>query len=798
MAASVQPRSRFVAAISVPVHDCLARSPDASRLTARVAGLPGVVAVEHDSEAGVARVHYDIRACSSSLLRAVLHDRLAVLTPPSPPPPARVEIQEIDLVVSVAHETPGRARLLLSRKKGELGDLAARLAGHLSAQPGVTSARACVAGRSVVVSFDKGATSTPALLRTLGPGIAECQPAAANDDSTRRELLKLGLTTAAFGAALTGVFPVPFVLACITLTGIPSFRRAFESLRNRRVKVDVLDATAIAVCILQADAISAGAITTLLAIGDVILDRTRDRARMEITKLIQLDDGEAWLLDEPDQPPRRVSPQELKVGDRIVVYPGTRIPADGIVVDGALTADEKAVTGESLPRERLRGDEVLAASVAVVGQAIIEVTRAGNDTTASRILQILSGVGMKPMTLQDNAEKSADRLVLPTFGIAVAAYALSGALHRLVCVLITDFGTGVRISVPTTALASMTLAARRGVLVKGAQFLERLDEVDTILFDKTGTLTLGVPEVTDVVPLCDVPVHDIVGYAAAAETNQAHPLADAIRRHAQAIGAPLHEPEHGSETYRIGLGLETRVAGKCVRVGNRRLMAQLGVDSEPAAKACEALARRGVSSVLVAIDNRLVGVLGFADAPRKESHEVIRVLRAKGRRKIVLLSGDARAPVEAVARHCGIDEAIAEVLPHEKAEVVKALKAKGRKVAMVGDGINDAPALALADVGISLHGATAVARETADVVLLEGGLERLPKVFALSKDAMGRVKKGLSIVIVPNAAAIVAGALGLITPVIAVVLNNGSTIAAALYAASPLLHRKEKRSREKH
>src|SRR5262249_22200384 len=154
------------------------------------------------------------------------------------------------------------------------------------------------------------------------------------------------------------------------------------------MKVDVLDATAIAVCILQGDPISAGAITTLLAIGDVILDRTRDRARTEITKLIQLDDGEAWLLDQSDLPPRRVRPQDLRAGDRIVVYPGTRIPADGTVVDGAVTADEKAVTGESLPRERVVGSEVLAASVAVVGQAVVEVTRAGSDTTASRIVQI--------------------------------------------------------------------------------------------------------------------------------------------------------------------------------------------------------------------------------------------------------------------------------------------------------------------------------------------------------------------------------------------------------------------------
>jgi Cu2+-exporting ATPase len=222
-------------------------------------------------------------------------------------------------------------------------------------------------------------------------------------------------------------------------------------------------------------------------------------------------------------------------------------------------------------------------------------------------------------------------------------------------------------------------------------------------------------------------------------------------------------------------------------------MRELGIDATSAEPACAGLAQRGVSSVLVALEDKLVGVLGFADEPRKESRAVVHALRAGGRRKIILLSGDARAPVEAVARHCGIDEAIAEVLPHEKAEVVKSLKAKGRKVAMVGDGINDAPALALADVGISLHGATAVACETADVVLLEGGLDRLPEVFALSRDAMKRVREVMGIVIVPNAGAIAIGALGLINPITAAVLNNGSTIAAALYAAFPLMRRRKLR-----
>jgi Cu2+-exporting ATPase len=506
---------------------------------------------------------------------------------------------------------------------------------------------------------------------------------------------------------------------------------------------------------------------------------------------MQLDDGEAFVLDghaHGELVARRAHPRELRPGMRVVVYPGARVPADGKIVDGSLSVDEKALTGESLPRDKGVGDTVMAASVAVVGQAVVEIERAGVDTVAARIVRILEGAGAKPMTLQKNAERYADRLVLPTFGAAGAAWAASGVIDRLTSVLITDFGTGVRVAVPTAALAAMALAAREGVLVKGATFLERLAEADTVIFDKTGTLTQGVPEVARVALLADgISELDVLAYVAAAEGNQTHPIADAIRRRAAETGAPAWTPEHGSETYRIGLGLEACVRGRRVVVGNARLLRELGIDPRSALRVQEEVATAGSSSVIAAIDGRAVAVIAYADAPRPESASVVRALRAGGRRQVLLLSGDAKAPVDAMARLVGIDEAIAEVLPEHKADVVRRLKGEGRRVAMVGDGINDAPALAVADIGISLHGGTDVALETADVVLLEGGLERLPRIFAVADEAMSRVKQVLGVVLVPNALAIAAGAFGLLTPALAATINNGSTVAAAVHAITPLL-----------
>jgi heavy metal translocating P-type ATPase len=750
---------------------------DTEALVRFISDQEGVYAVLYNASSSSFVVRYDERRALPRFLEAALVDRIAALRPRVLATPKRLEI-------SIVHELAGRVRFALS---GGPPEAASRLASFLAALPGVGKARASPATGSVLVSFAPNETTSRSLLDEIARTPPLRWPTEhPSEKPAWVEWAKAGGSFVVMAGAITGLVPVPLMLAGVAATALPPFRRAVLSLALGRVNVDVMDATAITVCLIRAEPITASIITTLLAVGDLILDRTHARARKAISHLMKLDDAEAFTLDAHGSPVR-VHPRTLKPGMRIVVYAGGRVPADGRIVEGSLAVDEKALTGESVPRDRVVGDSVMAASVVVVGQAVVEIERAGSDTVAARIVSILEGAGAKPMTMQRNAERYADRLVLPTFATAGAAWAFSGVLDRLTSVLITDFGTGVRVAVPTAALTAMALAAREGVLVKGATFLERLAEADTIVFDKTGTLTLGVPHVIHVEQLGSMSPIEVLAFASAAEGNQAHPIADAIRRYAAEIGAPTYESALESESYRIGLGLEAHVRGRRVCVGSPRMLRELGIDPHAGERSRAGLAAKGTSSVLVAVDGELVAVIGYADAPRPESAEVVRALRAGGRRRVLLLSGDAREPVEAIARMVGIDEAIADVLPEQKAEVVRRLKAEGRRVAMVGDGINDAPALAVADIGISLHGGTEVALETADVVLLEGGLERLPGVFQLADEAMARVKQVLGVVLVPNALAIAAGALGLINPVVAAVINNGSTIAAAGHAVAPLL-----------
>jgi len=758
------------------VHEPGTATADVQDLTSFILAQTGVAQVEHNAATGQIVIRYDEQQNTGRFLEGALLDQLRLLRPI-----ARVAKP---VEISVAHELPGRARWKVTTNgKGALE----RLAAFVESLPGVERAGASPASGSLLVLYDPQTTTGKAILAQVeetSPNI--WPPGAPAAKAPYVEWVKAGFAGTVMAASITGLVPAPLIIGAVAITAFPPLRRAVQSLANGRLNVDVMDVVAITVSLIRAEPITASVITTLLAVGDLILDRTQARARTAISRLMQLDDGEAFVLLESGKV-KKVHPRELKPGVRIVIYPGGRIPADGLLVEGSLSVDEKALTGESVPRDRLVGDRVMAASVVIHGQAVVEVERAGSDTVAARIVQILEGAGSKPMTLQKNSEKYADRLVLPTFATAGVAWAASGVVDRLTSVLITDFGTGVRVAVPTAALSAMTIAAREGVLVKGATFLERLAEADTIVFDKTGTLTLGVPHVTDVVATAHFSPLEIAGFAASAEGNQHHPIADAIRRHAEETHAPMHECEHNSETYRIGLGLTAKVGGSFVHVGNPRMMRELGIDPAPGEKPREELANGGISSVLVAIDGVLAGVMGYADAPRPESAQVVHALKANGRRRILLLSGDALAPVQAIARRLGIDEAIGEVLPENKADVIRRLKSEGRKVAMVGDGINDAPALAVADIGISLHGGTDVALETADVVLLEGGLERLPVVFAVADEAMARVKQVLGIVLVPNTLAIAAGALGFINPVMAAVINNGSTIGAALHAVMPLL-----------
>lgn len=688
--------------------------------------------------------------------------------------------------VEIIHASNGRVRFRVHGLKREyLPDLARRLATTI----GVAHANANRITKTILVRFEPEATDIAALSRAVDAiemsSLSLEKGESPSEEETQGPLWAVVYNSVLFGASASRLLPGVATGVGVAIAAVPSARRAWSAWRSGRLSVDILDLAAVTIGVGTGKHGTASFITWLLSIGDLVLAQTQRRARTAIRGLLGIGVERAWRLDGSRL--ESVPLERVRRGDRIVVEAGGRIPVDGVIIRGIAVLDEKALTGESRPRRRKRGDRALAASVVVEGEAVLQVERTGADTTAARIVQILESASTRPPSLQREIEAKADWLVLPTCGLAAATGIWGGGTDALTSVLITDFGTGVRIAIPTSVLATMTRAAREGILIKGGHSLERLSRVDCIMFDKTGTLTKGGARIVGIDSVGSMHENEIVRLAASLEVRQRHPVARAILSCAREKGYSdrLLAAVEGL-TYSIGTGIAARVGGRTVVIGGERMMQRHGVALTSVQVRLTSFARQGVSPIFFAIDGKLEALLGYADEPRRESKDVVRALRAAGRRKIMLLSGDSRGPVEAMARRLGIDGAVAELLPEDKANVVQSLQSEGRVVAMIGDGINDAPALAMADVGVSLGGATDVAVETADVVLLSGGLARLPRAFAIADEGMRLVRRGVAMVIAPNALAMALGALSLIGPGVSAAINNGSTVLAALSGLTPL------------
>lgn len=756
-------------------------SAAARALKAWLAERIDVIRFEQRPGTGVFYVDYDDGAALPGRFIRSLRDKIHTINRPGPEP----------FTVTPVHSLKGRVRLRVTGiGQRELATLT-MLAGGL---PGVIGTKHVRGGRTMLVVYDPEKVTE----RFIITGLLKSDPAEWarewHEPAPTRWLAALSGTSTLI-ACVTAAAPFPFLAVAVMLNTVRPLARSIEALREGQVSIDVLDVAATFAALATRRPITAAFVIWMVGIGDFLLDISANSARSALSMLMRRKELQALRM-RPDGRVETIPVGELRAGDHFIVHTGHTVSTDGIVISGIAEVDAKDLTGESRLLPKGPGDPVFASTAVVAGELVIEVDRSGRNTEAAKIEQILNTVGAKPLTLQRQALDIGNKLVLPTFGVAALAAALSGEVERGVCVLITDFGTGFRIAVPTTALTAMTLGAREGVLFKGAQYLERLSKTDVIVFDKTGTLTSGVPEVVEVVTARGLKESALVRWCASAEASHDHPVAKALKSYAKEHDLAFGEPEAGSEEYAVGLGLSARVEGRRVRVGRATWMESQGLRIRASFK--KRLARfekNSTSSLCVALDEEVVGLVCYSDGTRRESAAIVERLKDNGRRRVVLLSGDSPEVVHTLARSVGIDEAAGSLLPHEKAAYIKGLQAGGNVVAMVGDGINDAPALVAADVGISIAGSTDIALETADVVLLEGGLARLEKAFRIADQAISRVRQNLGIIVAPNAIAIGLGALGLIGPPLAAVINNGATLLAVLVGTAPLFRMPSRRPR---
>jgi P-type Cu+ transporter len=683
--------------------------------------------------------------------------------------------------------------------------------------PGVRSVRTDVVNERASVEFDPAAVSIDQMrgaVASIGYRVEERRPSAEPEDAEaaarRAEIRDLTwrvaagafLTAPILFAAMAGeVFEVPDVLTnrwvqlaliipVFLYTGWPIHTVGWRTLRHRTAEMNTLitvgttAAFGYSVIVTIAPGLfpedlrevyfeAVGVILTLILLGRLFEARAKAGTGEAIRTLIGLQPRTACVVRDGEE--HEIAVDEVQVGDVVAVRPGEKVPVDGEIVDGRSSIDESMVTGEPIPATKGPGEAVIGATINQTGAFRFRATKVGKDTMLAQIIELVEQAQASKAPIQRLADQVASYFVPAVIFIAIATFvlwfdfgpspALTFGLVSAVSVLIIACPCALGLATPLSIMVGTGKGAEHGVLIRSAEALETAHKLNTIVLDKTGTITKGEPALTDVVPVESTSEDELLRLVASAERSSEHPLGRAIVRGAEERRIAFVEPDEFDSV--TGRGIDARVDGHGVLVGTGQLLVERGIDASRLEPEAARLAEQGKTAIYSAVDGHPAGVLAVADTLKEDSSRAVRALRDLGL-DVVLITGDNRRTAEAVARQVGIARVLAEVLPEDKAREIRRLQDEGRVVAMVGDGINDAPALAQADVGIAIGTGTDVAIEAADVTLISGALEGVVTSVTLSRETMRNIRQNLFFAFVYNV-------LGI--PV----------AAGALYAASGLL-----------
>ena len=700
-----------------------------------------------------------------------------------------------DTGYALVHSAPGRCRIRVARLRAD-ASVRERVSHRLGNSPLVSSFRLNPACESVTVVhlcaldalFDLLLLPVTQLALVAASQVA-LVPVAKQKQSNPFRAMAWAAAALVLGPA--GGFGLDLLL--IALTGVPIWRRAIRTLAvERRLNVDFLDGLALGIAVLRRQPRTAALMAVMVHLGDVVRELTARQSRGHIRQLMDFHAVQARRI-EADGSVTLVPAQALLSQQMALMLAGDLVPADGMIVSGVASVDQRHITGESVPATRRVGDMVFAGSSIVEGSVTVQITEVGAATVVAKIVQVIEAAPVGETRIQNYAEQFADRLVAPLLGVNVAMLALTGNVDRFMSMAIVDYGTGIRVAAPTSILASMTRAARQGIMIKSGHHVEQLATLRGIAFDKTGTLTCGHLAVLDVKPFhARMGADRVLQLAAAAETQLRHPVARALVLHAEKVRG-LTLPLCDDVQFNIGMGVTAVIAGRRLHVGSERFLRSLGIATGKARSYLAQAESHGYIVLLVALDDSLVGAIACSDAPRPEARAVVAGLRARGVEHIVMLSGDREGVARRVAAQVGIDTVYSEILPQDKAEIVRSLRLKYGPFAMVGDGVNDSPALAQADVGISLADGADIARAAADVVLMEEGLHLLLPAMDICRDGLALVQQNFRLIAGANTLALaLAVPTGLMSPMACTLISNGSGLLATLNAMRPLLSNRKK------
>ena len=581
-------------------------------------------------------------------------------------------------------------------------------------------------------------------------------------------------------------YPLPLRIALAYIKSIKYILKALKSLAKGQLNVSVLDAVAIAVSLIRGDFETASSVMFLLKIGEILEEWTHKKSVSDLANTMSLGIEKVWLKNRNDEEVL-VSTNKVNVGDKIVLRTSNMIPLDGEVIDGGVTVNQSAITGESVAVNKTVGSRVYAGTVVESGECIIKVTQINGQGKYDRIVKMIEDSEKLKSSLESKASNLADRLVPFSLFGTIFTYAITRNVTKALSILMVDYSCALKLTMPVAVLSAINECGNYNATVKGGKYLEALSKANVIVFDKTGTLTNAHPKVADIITFGNNDKAEMLRLAACLEEHFPHSVANAVVNEAKARGLD-HEEQHSKVEYIVAHGISSLVGDEKVVIGSYHFVFEdenctVPQDEQDKFNAIP----NEYSHLYMAINRTLVAVICIEDPIKDNVKQTLDDLRANGIDKIVMMTGDSERTAKAVAEKLGIDEYHAEVMPEDKAMFIEKMQTDGNSVIMVGDGINDSPALSKADVGIAISSGAAIAREIADITVSSDDLNSLVTLKEISNLLMARIRSNYRSIMSFNTALIVLGVVGIIPPTTSAFLHNASTLAFTLKSMTKLM-----------
>ncbi|EKO3782662.1 heavy metal translocating P-type ATPase [Vibrio harveyi] len=671
--------------------------------------------------------------------------------------------------IQVKHHFPGRIRFKASALRHHK-DVSTWIETSLMAIQGISAVRVNESAQSVVVEYDTQLLQA----KTVEERLSQLDLAEATQEEAEHKFTRGDIAMNVIGTIAAALLPNKWgALSTATLIALTLFE-GVSDLKDKNISVEVLDAIAVGLSAWRGDYRTAMMTQSLISLGEYMEQKTSRNSDQLLADLMRPQESIVWRVDGTQR--TQVNSTELDVGDVIELAPGVSIPVDGTIIKGAALINQSSLTGENVPVRREESAVVYSGTSVHEGTIQVRVDKVGSEATTAKIAKLIYDSLSEKSEIQQVTQDMANRRVKITLGIGAAVFALTQDINRVASVFLVDYSCALKLSTPVTFKSIMYRAAQQGILFKGGSAIEKLVKIDTCVFDKTGTLTHGDMQVTDVIPLCDSnTARDLLAIAASVEEHSNHPLSQAV------VNAAKHNQlphiEHGEVEYVIAHGLKSTMNDHELIMGSRHFLeVHESVDFTPFEDVIKKYEAQGRHLIFISHQNVLIGMIGLRDHLREDALDTLNALHQFGVKELIMITGDSQFKASILADELKLDRVFAEAVPSEKSTIVEALQAEGRTVMFVGDGVNDAPALTAADVGVAMGRGTELARQVADVVLLRDQLYGLAEARELANIAMHVINSNIKIAEYVNSGIMLAAALGWLNPTMSALLHNGTTL----------------------